>query len=169
MCEVLEILAECGANPPGVKEIYWAEVNTIDTIAPVNLTTLTISTDITMVGGAKFQKVEMIQEETMFEEEQLGPTDSLHFSHTLIGRIKGQKAGIDAALSAAAGAKVVVIVRMADGELRLIGNKANYAEITSQKASSGKVGSTDRKGTEITIKSVGHAFKAPYYTGAIPL
>lgn len=169
MCTIAELIPECGTNAPGVTEILWTEVNDIDSIPPMNIATLTISTDIIMVATKTFKSLVTIREETFFDDEMMGSTDSLHFMHQLTAKVKGMTPAVDAALNAAAGAKCVLLIKLPDGNVRLLGNKTNYAEVITMKSSTGKIGSQDKKGTDIIIKSVGHMTKAPYYTGVIPV
>lgn len=169
MCEINEIIPSCGPNVPGVAEIYWAKADTVDSIPAVNASTLVISTDITMTSTNTFKKLVLVREDSLYEEEMAGPTDSNHHMYRLTGRVKGMTAAVDADLNLAVGAPIIVLAKFHDGSVRLIGNKVNFAEIITLKSSSGKTGSTDKKGAEIVIESKGHAIKAPYYTGEIPL
>lgn len=168
--QIGEVIPTIGPNAPGVAaNIYWADVDTIDVIVPINLATLTVPTTVTMLGGAVFKLLATIREETNITDDQTGPTDTIHFIHQLVTRVKGMEPTVMAALNACAGRRCVVLVTQPDGTINIIGNKTNYAEITSMVTDSGKAGSTDRKGTVITIKSIGHIHKLPTYTGTIPL
>lgn len=168
--QIVEVLPTIGPNAPGITtDIYWADVDTIDVIAPVNLSTLTISTDITMLSSATFKLLATVREESNVKCTQTGPEDTIHFIHELVTRVKGMEPTVMAALNACAGRRCVVLVTQPDGTINMIGNKTNYATISAMDTDSGKAGSTDRKGTVITIRSIGHIYKLPTYTGAIPL
>jgi hypothetical protein len=169
MCEIVDVIPNCGPNAPGVTELYWAAAEDIDTIPAVGTGTLVISTNITMEATKVFHPLVAVREETFLDEEMLGTTDSLHFKQMITLKVKGMTAAVDLALQKAAGAKCVIIAKFPDGTMRIIGNKTNYAEVMTMKGTTGKLGSTDKKGTDITIQSIGHITKAPYYTGTIPL
>jgi hypothetical protein len=161
------VLPECGSNPPGFVRAWWAHVNDIAAIPPasVSATTLSITTDITMVSGKKFQPLFHVRDDSDFSDEMVGTADAAHFMHQISVRIKGQSEAVEAALNDAVGCRCVVLVEFANGDIRVIGNKTNYAEITELKSNSGKFGGSDRKGSTMVVKSVGHQTKCPFYTG----
>jgi len=45
----------------------------------------------------------------------------------------------------------------------------SYSNVVTMKSSTGKKGTTDRKGTDLVLRSVGHQTKVPFYTGAMPI
>lgn len=169
MCEIVDVIPVCGPNAPGVTELYWAAVEDIDTIPAVGVGTLVVSTNITMEATKVFHPLVTIKEETFVDEEMIGSTDSLHFRQMITAKVKGITPAVELALQKAAGAKCVIIAKFPDGTMRIIGNKTCYAEVMTMKSTTGKLGSTDKKGTDITIQSIGHITKAPFYTGTIPL
>ncbi len=162
------VLPILGPNAPGVQaNIYWADVSVIATIAPINAATLEV-TAISMVAPTdKFKLLAIVREDSMIKDDMNGATDSIHYVEELTVRVKGMEPEIMAALNAGAGQRCVVLVQQPSGVVNIMGNKTNYAEITAMSSDSGKAGSSDRKGTVLTIKSIGHMHKLPFLTAGV--
>jgi hypothetical protein len=165
MCEILGVIPPCGPNVPGVAEIWWCEESLVTGIPAVTSNTIVIASNIT---APPFLKLQTIPEDTVFNDEMMGEQDSAHFMRQVDGIVKGMDADVEYAISRATGARAIVIVKLSDGTMRLVGDKTNPAYLVVSKSTSGKKGSTDKRGTTISIKSTGHSTKAPFYTGAIP-
>jgi len=164
------IAPDQGANPPGILyNVYIADIADIDTIPPINATTLEISGDITMVASATFALVATVREDSELLSTMQGPTDSLHFLHEANIRVKGMTPAVLAGLNALVGRRVVALITQPDGTVNIIGNKTSFAEVTTMPTASGKAGSTDRKGTLLNIKAIGFTHQIPYYTGEMPI
>ena len=166
MCEILAIAPSCGANPPGVTKLYWVATEDVTSFSAVDLEDLSVST-ITMASGKKFQLLGTLKEETSVESEKVGTNDTSSFTHKVIGKIKGQEQAVNAALSKAVGTAMIVLAQCSNGDVLIIGDKTNYAELSVLKSMTGKNGGTDRKGSDFEIVSMGHSILPTYFTGTL--
>jgi hypothetical protein len=103
----------------------------------------------------------------MVESEKVGTNDTSSFTHKVIGKIKGQEKEVNAALTKAVGTPMVVLAQCSNGDVFMIGNKTNYAELSALKSTTGKTGGTDRKGSDFEIVSIGHQTLPVYFTGTL--
>ncbi len=161
MASLVAIIPAGGQNPPGITKIYWANVGDIDTFDPINSTTLEIPS-VTMISGKTFVELASVREVSEGTDTLTGFIDAQHTVLEFKGHIKGNNPAIMASLNAAIGARAVVLLQRPDGTVNVLGTPALYAEVTEMATNTGKMGTTDRNGTNITIRSIGHVTKMPY-------
>lgn len=163
MCDITELTADCGTNPPGIQKLYWIRQDKVSGVAAIDMATLTVDGVISLVSGQWFLPLEAVLEETELKEELVGPVDSQSIKYTLTAQIKGLTPAVMATLQEALGAKIIILVGMQDGRYKLLGNTNQYCQIITAPTTTGKLGSTDRKGALLTIECHGNATYAPFY------
>jgi len=163
-------------NPGGcAQEWYWAfweDILTFPTLpaidAAVDLNTMaSLTGTFVMKQGKKFWKGYGTLDTVSLEDEMVGPYDSKSFKNIFKCEHPSVKALLAGWLRVVANKSLVIIVKDANGVMRVVGNSNFPASMSESKSSTGaKV--EDGNKSSLAFESY-NVCPAPIYTGTVPL
>lgn len=169
MCDITgAITAVCGANPAGIKRIWIAAAARVATIATAVVATHTVSTAITMTIPAtdRFWSIGHIFELGENNEGLTGDVGFQAVSRMLKFSIPSLIEGNVAKLQGMIGGEFIAIIQYVDNKYRIIGDKTSPLRLLKADFTSGKYGSTDKRGFTVELASSGGAYSY-FYTGTL--
>lgn len=171
MCTIADITTDNCANVPGIlKQIILIDAIEITGMPTFDPDTGLASGDITVntpISGSNFKLIDIVEDDSMIDVEQLGSRDARHFKHSLTARIKGFSPTVAATLASASAVPLIVLAVTNMGVRYILGTLENPCYFSTQAGTTGKTGSTDRAGFTVKLEAVGQQYYPMKYSGAI--
>ncbi len=166
MClEVAPITVDCRTVTGGlVDAIYIAHKKDVAAIPAPASDTGAITGDVTMTAGKTFASWAFVEDTGSMKEESVGDAGFRSVKTTVSSMVKGNKAQVTRMLNQLLNGSFVLIVKDAEGQTWLIGNKERGATLGIKRDFGTKGEDKNHCALEFTITSGG----AMPYNGAIP-
>lgn len=178
--DLYHITKNCGPNPSGIgNNIYAAKVEWFDTLeVPQNVQAavgaedlLTITGDHVFKLNKGFLKIGITDETGQLECIPEGEKDGKSFAHTARGFIPGNVKKNLAMHGLMQTCDWIFLVEEigenGDVVVRQVGNAFRPAYAVDENGYNSGQANADRRGTQLTIKSTGQPYHAPFYEGQI--